>query len=233
MFARIAGVLFSPAETFDDIARRPDIIGPLLIILAIGYVTTFLVMPHLDFEALAMQQAEAMRKQNPNMGEGDVERVASMTKTWGRAMGFVGPVLGVFWYLIVAAVLLGASRAMGGAGDFKQALSTTLYAWMPLVLYGIIVTVIVMAKGMVDPSQMATVVKSNPAFLTDMKEQPILFSLLSSFDIFTIWTIILMIFGFSAFSKFSRTKSAAIVVSLWLVIIVVKLGFAALAASRA
>jgi hypothetical protein len=75
-------------------------------------------------------------------------------------------------------------------------------------------------------------VKSNPAFLVDMKEQPILFSLLYNFDVFTIWTIFLLIVGFSTLSKTSKAKAATIVLSLWAAMIVVKLGFAALAASR-
>jgi FtsH-binding integral membrane protein len=65
-----------------------------------------------------------------------------------------------------------------------------------------------------------------------MSEHPVLFSLLSSFDIFTIWTLILLIIGFSTLSRMSRGKSAAIVISLWLFTVVVKLGFAALGASR-
>jgi hypothetical protein len=44
--------------------------------------------------------------------------------------------------------------------------------------------------------------------------------------------VILLIFGFSALSKFSRAKSAAIVISLWVVQIFVKLGFAAIGAAR-
>ena len=121
---------------------------------------------------------------------------------------------------------------MGGAGNFKQAFSATLYAHFPRVVLGVIASVVVMARGMVDPTTMATVVKSSPAFLVDMKEQPVLFSLLGSFEIFQIWTIILLIIGFAALSKLSKAKTAAIVVSLWLVMLVVKIGFAALGAAR-
>ena len=56
-FQRIAGVLFAPAETFQDIARKPDILVPLLLILIIGYVGTFLVVPKMDFSALHEQQS--------------------------------------------------------------------------------------------------------------------------------------------------------------------------------
>jgi hypothetical protein len=100
------------------------------------------------------------------------------------------------------------------------------------VLFSVIVSIVVTARGTFDPMMAATLVKSNPAFLVDMKEQPLLFSLLSNFDVFTIWTIFLLIVGFSTLSKTSRAKAATIVLSLWAAMIVVKLGFAALAASR-
>jgi hypothetical protein len=65
-----------------------------------------------------------------------------------------------------------------------------------------------------------------------MKEQPVLFSALSSFDLFTIWTIFLLAVGFSAFSRFSKAKSATIIVSLWIVMILIRVGFAAMGAAR-
>jgi hypothetical protein len=232
VFERIAGVLFAPAETFQDIARKPDILAPLLIILLVGYVSTALVMPKLDIDAITSQQAEQMRKQNPNLGEEDMARMERMTAAGAKVFGWLGPVMGVIWYAILAGILLLAFRLFGGEGTYKQALSTTLYAWIPLVLFSIIVTIVVTARGTFDPTTAATLVKSNPAFLVDMKEQPLLFSLLSNFDVFTIWTIFLLIVGFSTLSKTSRAKAATIVLSLWAAMIVVKLGFAALGASR-
>jgi hypothetical protein len=232
VFERIAGVLFAPAETFQDIARKPDVLAPLLVILLLGYVTTFLVMPKLDISSITAQQSEQMRKQNPNMSEEQMAQIERMTAASTKVMGWIGPLLMVAWYAIVAGVLLLAFRLFGGEGSFKQAFSATLYSWIPLVLFGVIVTIVVMARGTFDPTTAATLVKSNPAFLVDMKEQPILFSLLSNFDLFTIWTVFLLIVGFAALSKTSKGKAATIVISLWVAVIVIKLGFAALAASR-
>lgn len=232
VFERIAGVLFAPAETFQDIARKPDILAPLLIILLVSYVTTFLVMPKMDISSITAQQSEQMRKSNPNMSEEQMAQIERMTAASAKVMGWIGPLLGVVWYAILAGVLLLAFRLFGGEGTYKQAFSATLYAWIPLVLFGIILTIVAVARGTFDPTTAVTLVKSNPAFLVDMKEQPILFSLLSNFDVFTIWTVFLLIVGFAALSKTSRAKAATIVLSLWAALIVVKLGLAALAASR-
>jgi hypothetical protein len=80
---------------------------------------------------------------------------------------------------------------------------------------------------------MAVLVRSNPAFLVDMKANPVLFSLLSSIDLFTIWTVVLLIIGFAFVARVSKAKSAAIVISLWAVALVIKLGFAAIGAAKA
>ncbi len=232
VFSRIAGVLFAPAETFQDIARKPDILWPLLIILLIGYVSSYVVMPKLDIGAITAQQAEQLRKQNPNIGEEQLAQIERFTAASAKAMGWILPPLMVVWYAIVAGALLLAFRLFGGEGSYKQALSATLYAWIPLVLFSIIRTIVIVARGTFDPTTAATIVKSNPAFLVDMKEQPVLFSLLTSFDLFTIWTIALLSIGFAMVSKTSKAKAAAIVVSLWIAMIVVQLGFAALGAAR-
>jgi uncharacterized membrane protein (DUF485 family) len=77
-------------------------------------------------------------------------------------------------------------------------------------------------------SELASMVKSNPGFLVDMKEQPAAFAFLSSLDVFNLFLVFLLIIGFSQLSRLSRGVSAAIVLSLWLVTVLVKTGLGAL-----
>jgi hypothetical protein len=229
-FQRFAGVLFAPADTFRDIARRPDIVVPLIVLVVISFVVTALIIPRMDFEAAFREQ---MSQQNRNMSDADLDRAVKMGSAFGKVMAWTGPIWGILIWVIIAGVLLLAHRLFGGEGNFKQAFSTVLYSWVPLIISGIVTGIVAMARGEIDPTGMQTLVKSNPAFLVDMKDNPILFAALSSLDIFTIWTIILLVIGFATLSRLSRAKSAAIIVSLWLVTVVVKLGFAALGAARA
>lgn len=231
-FERIVGVLFSPTETFEDIVRKPDFVAPLLFIVILGYLATALILPKMDFTSMLDQQVETMRKQNPNMKDEDIERMGRIVTSSVKVMSWVFPLLFIAWYAIVAGVLLLAFRLMGGEGTFGQAFSVTLYSWMPLVLLSILTTVIVFARGSFDPVTAATLVKSNPAFLVDMKANPVLFSLLSSIDLFVIWMLILLSIGFAVMSKLSKAKSAVIVFSLWIAMLVIKVGFAAIGAAR-
>jgi hypothetical protein len=138
----------------------------------------------------------------------------------------------IIWYVIVAGVLLLAFRLLGGEGNFAQAFSVTLYSWIPYVILTIITAIVVVAKGSFDPMAAATLVKSNPAFLVNMKEQFVLYTLLSMIDVFTVWMLALLIIGFASVSKFSKAKSAAIVIPLGLVLAVIRLGFAAMNAAK-
>jgi len=222
--ARVFGALFSPGETFASIARRPDWVVPLVLIVIVSYVGTALILPRMDWDAVISAQQEQMKAQGGNVPPEQAERVARFTKAGGQVFGWVAPLFFILWYLLVAAVLLLAFRLAGGEGGFKQAFSATLYAWMPLLLNSILVTVVaVLRHGLIDPTQMATMVKSNPAFLVDLKAQPVLFALLSSIDVFTIWTVVLLIVGFAALSRSSKAKAAMIVIPLWFVCILIKL----------
>jgi len=229
-FQRIAGVLFAPADTFRDIARRPDIMVPLIVLVVISFVVTAMIIPRMDFEAAFRDQ---MASQNSKMSDADLDRAAKMGSAFGKVMAWTGPIWGILIWVIIAGVLLLAHRLFGGEGTFKQAFSTVLYSWIPLTINGVVTGIVAVARGEIDPTTMQTLVKSNPAFLVDMKEQPILFAALTSLDIFTIWTIILLVIGFATLSRLSRAKSAVIIVSLWLLTVVVKLGFAAMGAARA
>ncbi len=229
---RVTGIFFSPDETFADIARKPDILLPLIVLTVIGFVTAVLMVPHFDLDAMVSQQAEMIHKKNPNASDADIERMGRITKAMAKVGGYISPLLVIIGYVLIALVLWGAFRLMGGQGDFKQSFSTTLYAYFPrMVLGGILGTIVIIMRGSVDPQQVAGVMMTNPAFLIDFKEQPVLFALLASFDIFVIWTLFLLAVGFSKVSKFSKGKSAAIVIVLWLVTVAIRVGMAAVGAA--
>ncbi|MGZ4810519.1 MAG: Yip1 family protein [Thermoanaerobaculia bacterium] len=226
-FQRIVGVVMSPVPTFDDIARRPDVLVPLILFVVISAIGTFLIVPRVDFNATYREAFE-----NSNMQGERLESSVRMAAAVGKSLAYFGPVLQIIAFAVTAGVLLLAFRLFGGEGDFKQAFSATLYAWVPLVIKGMLACVVILSKKTITLNDLANPLRSNLAFLVNMKSNPIAFSLLGSLDIFTIWTIVLMIIGFAALSRMSRAKSAAIVISLWLVVVLFKVGGAALGAAR-
>jgi len=228
---RLIGVLFSPDATMASIARRPDWVVPLLLIVILALANGLITAPRIDFGAPAR---EAMA-QNKNMTQEQMDRAERISVGIGKVAKFIAPVIVVILMVTVAGALLLAVRLAGGEGDFKQAFSVTCYAWIPNVLQSIVLTIIIFAKGAtaINPQALATMVRSNPAFLVDMKTQPMAFALLSSLDLFTIWVVVLLIIGFAYVGRVSKAKSGTVVVSLWIVtILLFKIVPAALQALR-
>jgi hypothetical protein len=229
-FKRVAGVLFAPVETFREIAARPDILVPVAVIVIISILSSIIIAPRVDFEtAMREQFAQAGR----NMSQEDMDRAVRFSTAIAKAMIYVAPLLNMIFFAAVAGIFLLGFRLFGGEGNFKQAFSVTLYSWMPMMIAAIAMLAILIARGNVGAEELNGLVMSNLGFLVDLKENPVVYALLSSIDVFTFWTLALFVIGFSFVSRLSRGKSAAIVLTLWVVMIVIKVGFAALGAARA
>jgi len=219
-FQRIIGVLFSPDSTFASIARRPDWVVPLVLLLVISLAAGIIMAPRVDF---ASATREAM-EQNKNIPQERIESTVKMTASIAKVMTYLSPVLSLIGLLIIAGILLLAFRLFGGEGDYKQAFSVTCYSSVPTIIKSVVTLIIIVARGGMVPAQtLATLVRSNLGFLVDMKTNPVAFALLSSIDIFSIWFLALLIIGFSYVSRLSKAKSAVIIISLWIVVLLLKL----------
>ena len=219
--ARMFGVLVSPEATFASIARRPTWAAPLIVLIVLSLVSGIVMSSRLNFAAAAREQMESRKDLTPEQADRAVRMAASM----GKIIPLMAPLFMVIGLLIVAGILLLAFRLFGGEGTFVQAFAATNYASMPSVIKTIIVLIVVLAKGgaTLAPTALPTLVRSNLAFLFDPKDQAMAYAFAANFDIFSIWVLILMIIGFAHLARVSKAKSAAIVISLWLVKCVITL----------
>ncbi|HXG59463.1 MAG TPA: Yip1 family protein [Thermoanaerobaculia bacterium] len=228
---RFGGVLTSPGETFESIARRPDVLVPLLLILGLSFVTGIIVARTVDFTAVAREAMEA-NPQAAGLPPEQAERSLRFMANLWKVLAYASPLFSLIMFAVIAGVLSIAFRLFGGEGTYKQAFSVTLYSWLPMLIKGIIATAVFSSRRSVTMAELQNPVRSNLAFLVDFDTRPVAFAILSSVDVFTIWTLVLFVIGFAAISKCSRAKSAAIVVSLWLVMLLFKVGGAAMQAMR-
>lgn len=226
-FGRLIGVLFSPDETLASIARRPDWVVPLLLFMALSLFGGWVFSHHVDFLTAARAQMEAQGRMTPEQ----IDRGLKFNAALFKVIAYCAPIVSVVIFTIVASIMMLAFRMMGGEGEFRQYFSVTLYAWMPQILQALIMEVILLTRSVATGAEtLPTLLRSNLAFLVDMKEHAVLFSILSSLDVFTIWSVILMTIGFAYVSRFSKAKSAGIVVTVWGFWVLLKAGGAALGA---
>ncbi|HEV7486764.1 MAG TPA: Yip1 family protein [Thermoanaerobaculia bacterium] len=229
-FQRIIGVLFSPDATFASIARRPDWVVPLVLLLLVAMAAGVIMAPHIDFGAAARESMEQQKNVSPEQ----IDKAVRISASVGKVFTYLAPVLSLIGLLVIAGVVLLAFRIFGGEGDFKQAFSVTCYASIPSIIKSVVTLIIIVAKGGIIPAQaLATIVRSNLGFLVDYKANPMAFALLSSFDIFSIWFLALLIIGFSYVARVSKVKAAVTIISLWVIVLLLKLIGPALQSLRA
>jgi hypothetical protein len=230
-FQRIIGVLFSPDATFASIARRPDWVVPLVLLLIVSLAAGVIMAPRIDFAAPAR---EAMEQNSKNVSQEQIDKTVRISNSIGKVFTYLAPVLSLIGLLVIAGVVLLAFRIFGGEGDFKQAFSVTCYSSIPSIIKSVVTLIIIVAKGgMIHPQTLATIVRSNLGFLVDYKTNPVAFALLSSFDIFSVWFLALLIIGFSYVARVSKVKAAVTIISLWILVLLLKLIGPALQTLRA
>ncbi len=221
---RIAGVLWSPAAAFAEIVSRPDFLIALLLIAALAFVASFLISPHMDMETSLRGQLE----QRGGLTEAEIDRAVGIALKMRRLNSTLASLATPAIILIVAGVYTLALQLFGGDATFRQILSVTVYAWMPVAVQSILRTAVILPRGMMSPEEILRVLKSNPGAFLDPSASPALKTILSSLDLFYIWTLILLILGYTVASKLTRKTVATIVVSVWLVVVLAITAFAAL-----
>jgi len=223
--ARVAGVFVSPGRTFASIARRPGWVLPLLLSTLVSIALTIVLMPRIDFEAATR---ESLAARGETVSEERIEKTVAAQRRlagFGYVWGAVAPAL---VSLLLASVFWLSFKAFGWELSLRQSFGVTTHGFLPNLVASLVLLVFVWRLDRINPSDLTGLVKSNPSFLVDRKENPVLNSLLQSFDVFAVWTLALLVLGFALSAKVSRGKAAAILITLWGLYIVGKAGLTAL-----
>ena len=232
-FGRIFGALFDPKPTFASIAQRPTWVVPMLAVILISVVIVALIGSRVGWRQVIDRQIASSPRAQQRMEQvppGQREEMLNRQAKFAGVVGYVGVVVGTaVAELVAAALLLAAFNIISGSRiGFSQSLGIVAHSWMPYVIAGLLGVLILFIK---DPStiDMQNLVASNPGALLPDGSAKWLVSLLTSLDLFTFWVLILQGIGYSATNpkKISFGKALGAVVVIWLLFVVVKVGFAA------
>ncbi len=106
-FSRLFGVLISPGETFESIARRPDWLVPLLIWIAISIGATMILVPRLDYEPMYKAMLEKRSQMSEKQRDEQLDRMMESAEA-GRKWALYTPVASVpLMFLVVAVAHVG------------------------------------------------------------------------------------------------------------------------------
>lgn len=227
-FGRVIGVLFSPKVTFEDIARSPSWILPILLTTVLSVISVVALNQRMDWRNYIIQQIEKSPRAaqlSADQKQQQAETAAKFTVAIVYASGLLVP---IGFALIVGLVMWGAYNLFAGAGArFSQAFSIVAHAGLVGIVSTPLFLLVLFLKppGTIDPENpLAT----NLAALLAEDSAKWLVALLKSFDIFVFWTLILLAIGFAAVNprKLQGAKSFTIAFSVWAVYVLCRVGWA-------
>ncbi len=221
---RIFGVLFSPKTTFEDIARKPSWLLPVVLSTILGIASTIVLNQRMDWRDYITQQIEKNPRAanlSADQKEKQIEMSSNVTVYIVYAAGAVGSV--VFALAVGAVMMLAYNLLVGAGASFSQSLGISAHTLVVgLVSTPIFLLVLFLRpKGTIDPENP---VATNLGALLPEESAKWLFALCKSIDLFTIWMLILIAIGFAAVNprKLKGSKSYVIVFSVWGALVAVK-----------
>ncbi|MGB7438487.1 MAG: YIP1 family protein [Candidatus Acidiferrum sp.] len=223
-FGRIVGIFFSPTETFEDIARKPNWLLPVIVTTLLAIIAVTCLNQRMNWREYISQQIEKSPRAaqlTPAQKEQQVEVSAKVTTYIVYGAGVLGTIIFV---VVVGGILMLAYNLLAGAGaTYSQSMAVVAHAGLVSLVSTPIFLLIMFLKpkGTIDPENpMATNVA---AFLPEDSAKWLL-ALCKSLDVFTIWSLILIAIGFAAINprKLKGAKSYTIVFSVWAAYVIVR-----------
>jgi hypothetical protein len=223
---RLIGVFFSPGETFDDIARKPDFLFPLIVLIVASVAVTETLLAKIGMAKIITTAIEQSGRPVP-----PAEQLATAIKIQTIVAHVAAVVATPIVLLVVAAIgLLIVNVFFGGKISFLSAFSITCYSYVVTLLASVMGLAMILFGDQENFNVNAFIPSNLGFFLNPRETSKPLMSLASSFDIFTLWPMLLLGVGFSAASM-GKVKARSIFLvyfGIWLLYVLGKMGLAAL-----
>ena len=233
-FTRLLGVFIEPGETFEDIARKPDWMAPLVVLILVSFsvVETMLLKIGASQIALqAIQRSGRATQMDPAQLAQIAERSAAVMRIVMPAAAIVGTP--VFLLIVAGIGLLILNVFFGQKVKFKHAFSVACYADMPSIL-GAAMAISVMVFGDRAAFNPQSPAPTNPGyFMNPLTGSHVLFALVSSLDVVIFWFMALLAIGLSRAAQ-KKVKTTTIFITylgFWVLIVAAKVGLALISGS--
>lgn len=228
---RVGGVFFSPTEAFRAIARAPDVLPPLVALIATSVITWEVILRKIGVAQIIRSQLETSGRassMSPEQMQAAVTQGAKYVPLFGRVFALVGTPI---FLLVIALVGLAIMKAVFGQQfSFSSAYSIATYAALPTII-GYLLVIVVVLFG--DP---ATFNMANPApsslgfFLSPEAAAKPLYTAATSINVFSFWFMGLLGVGFSeAVGRKVRARTVFLCFfTLWVLWVLLRMGLAAI-----
>lgn len=226
----LSGIFLEPARTFEALRARPRflIAGIITILAFMAFYVLF--VQTLGAETIARAQIES---RSPDMTPEQLEQALSIQRNpMVQAVTYASfPLVFAVIFAAGGGLYLLGSMAMAKSMSYKQAVSVWVYSTLPPTLVFALVNILLLflkSKEDIDPAAVNQgLARANLALLVNPKEQPVLATVLGSFDLFQFYGLFLAALGLRKIARLSSGAAWGIVLLIWAVGLLVRVGMSA------
>jgi len=220
----LTGIFFEPSRTFESLRARPRFLVAGIILLALTCIVTAILYSRVDMGQYIRDRLE----RSPNAAQVPEAQKETQVRV-GKAIGaFVVPLSVPIVIAGGAALYMLGVMAFGGAISYLKAVSVWTYSSLPPALLGALVAILVLflkAPDSIDPERL---VATNPGALLGEESSKVLVAALSQFDLLRFYGLFLAALGLRKVAKLSSTQAWGVVIALWAIAAVLRVGLAAI-----
>jgi hypothetical protein len=226
----LLGLYTGPGEAFRSIVARPQIVAPLILMVALSLLFTGVWMSKMDPTEFMRAQIE----QSPRADQIPADRMDEIISMQSKVMKYFawgGAVLGgPITVVVLGGLFLLIYRFVYGADvRFMQSMAIVAFSFVAVSLVTtplLLATFALKGDWNLRPDE---VLQANLSLVVEKAAtaKP-LFALLQSLDLFTFWTIGLLCIGYGVACRKSTGVVAAGVLIPWAIVVLIKVGWAAI-----
>jgi hypothetical protein len=217
---RLLDAYVAPTKTFTDILRNAGWWGPCILSVLVSAAYGYLALTKVGVPTMVNNMIRNMPSLQEKMS--DPATAAQIQKSMEHQISggfYSGPAILIVASLLAAALfMLTANFVFGGRAEYKRLLAVFWYAYLPMIIFYLLVCVLLAANVNIDTFQVNNPAATNVGyFLLDGGYSPTLVAFASLLDIFSLWIFLLQCLGVAKVAGISFGK-AAMSVGVWWVL---------------
>jgi hypothetical protein len=202
-------VFIDPAATAKRVPAKLSWLWPLLIIIAVSSVISYLMIP------FSLEVAEA-RLRDTNIPAESMARARDMSQMMVHAITYLVPVFVVVGVAFFALLIKVVYQMMGVRPTFRNVFALLACCSLISMLQMVATYIVLRAKGEPIDNQEQLMVPLGLDIFTPGLHGPAL-AILHFFSLFEIWYIVVLVFGLAALTGSSKSKAFFASMPAWLI----------------
>lgn len=229
--ARVLGVFIEPGETFEEIARKPDLFSPLVLLALVALSVAETMLARVGMGRIILHTL-TQTGQAAKMSSAQLSQAVHQGAALASVLTQISAVLGVpiFLFVVAGFGMVVLKGFFGSEAKFKQVFSVTCYAYMPSIVGAVMAIAVILLGNPASFNPQSPAPTNLGFFLNPATTSQVALALASSLDIIIIWFLILLAIGISRVSG-KKVKSSSLFMTYagaWILLVIVKVGFAML-----